>query len=113
MAQLGNCGGNSLVAVNDAVCVTVQLSDGDTLTIWDDATSYVINGTIMVENNGIPSVAPTASLSVNGTAVGGFTVAPGEARAITMDDINSIEVEGTGDTGPANVKVSFSLNYKF
>ena len=43
----------------------------------------------MVENTGIAGVAPTASLTVNETPVAGFVVAPGEARSITMDDINS------------------------
>ncbi|MCU9595528.1 DUF3992 domain-containing protein [Caldibacillus thermolactis] len=83
------------------------------ITIWEDTTSYIINGTRMVENTGIAGVAPTASLTVNETPVAGFVVAPGEARSITMDDINSIALTGTGGTASANIKISFSLNYKF
>ncbi|KGR76276.1 DUF3992 domain-containing protein [Ureibacillus sinduriensis] len=114
MAQLGGCNGEQLVGVNDAICFTVLLDDtGATpLPIWSDATTYIINGTIMVENNGVVGASPTAALTVNGTAVDGFVVAPGEARSITMNDINSIALTGTG-AGTANVKVSFSLNYKF
>ncbi|QSX24526.1 DUF3992 domain-containing protein [Priestia megaterium] len=114
MAQLGSCCNDQLGVVNDAVCFTIDLDDtgGTPLPIWDDATTFVINGTIMVENNGTPGVGPTAALTVNGTAIGGFVVAPGEARSITMNDINSIAIVGAG-TGTAIVKVSFSLNYKF
>ena len=54
----------------------------------------------------------TAALTVNGTAVGGFVVAPGECRSITMNDINSIAIVGAG-TGTSSVKISFSINYKF
>lgn len=114
MAQLGSCSNDQLVGVNDAVCFTVVLDDtGATpLPLWSDTTTYIINGTIMVENNGIVGASPTAALTVNGTAVDGFVVGPGEARSITINDINSIGLTGTG-TGTANVKVSFSLNYKF
>ena len=114
MAQLGSCCSDQLGVVNDAVCFTILLDDtgGVALPIWDDATSFIINGTIMVENDGIIGASPTASLVVNGVAVGGFVVGPGEARSITMNDINSIGIIGAG-TGTARVKVSFSLNYKF
>lgn len=52
MAQLGGCKGQ--VAVNDAVCVTISLDAADTgaIDIWTNETSYRINGTILVENNG-------------------------------------------------------------
>ena len=114
MAQLGSCCSDQLGVVNDAVCFTVDLDDtgGTPLPIWDDATTFIINGTIMVENNGTIGASPTAALTVNGLAVGGFIVGPGEARSITMNDINSIGLTGAG-TGTASVKVSFSLNYKF
>ncbi len=100
LAQIGNCCTEQLCCVNDAVCCTIILDDtgGTALPIWDDATTFVINGTIMVENNG--------------TAVGGFVVAPGECRSITMNDINSIAIVGAG-TGTSSVKISFSINYKF
>lgn len=114
MAQLGSCSSDQLGAVNDAVCFNLVLEDtgGDPLTIWDDATSFIINGTIMLENNGIIGASPTAALTVNGAPVGGFVIGPGEARSITMNDIGSIGIIGAG-TGTARVKVSFSLNYKF
>lgn len=114
MAQLGSCCSDQLGVVNDAVCINIVLDDtgGTPLPIWDDATSFIINGTIMVENNGIIGASPTAALTVNGTAVGGFVIGPGEARSITMNDLNSIGIVGAG-TGTARVKVSFSLNYKF
>lgn len=115
MAQLGQCSNDQLVGVNDAVCFTIDLGDtaGVAEPIWDDATDFVINGTIMVENNGIVGIAPTAALDINGTPVGGFVVAPGEARAITQDNIGSIGLIGAGGTGTASVKVSFSINYKY
>ena len=114
MAQLGSCCSDQLGAVNDAVCVNIVLEDtgGEALSIWDDATTFVINGTIMVENDGIIGASPTAALSVNGVPVGGFVVGPGEARSITINGINSIGIVGAG-IGTARVKVSFSLNYKF
>ena len=114
MAQLGSCCSDDLGVVNDSVCFNIVLEDtgGDPLVIWDDATSYIINGTIMVENNGIIGASPTAGLTVNGVPVGGFVIGPGEARSITMNDINSIGIVGAG-LGTARVKVSFSLNYKF
>ncbi|MFJ5623043.1 DUF3992 domain-containing protein [Peribacillus loiseleuriae] len=114
MAQIGNCCSEQLVGVNDALCFTVDLADTatDTIDLWNNNTTFVINGTIMVENNGINGVTTTATLMVNGTAVTGFTVGPGEAMSVTMNNINSIGLVGAG-TGTASVKVSFSLNYKF
>ncbi len=64
------------------------------------------------QNDGIIGGGATASLTVNGTVVGGFIVGPGESRSITMSDINSIGIIGAG-TNSSNVKVSFSINYKF
>jgi hypothetical protein len=114
LAQIGNCRTEQLCCVNDAVCCTIILDDtgGTALPIWDDATTFVINGTIMVENNGTVGVDNNFALTVNGTAVGGFVVAPGECRSITMNDINSIAIVGAG-TGTSSVKISFSINYKF
>ncbi|MCP3027156.1 DUF3992 domain-containing protein [Halobacillus sp. A5] len=114
MAQLGFCSSNSLNAVNDSVCCTINLEDtGETpVTIWEDATDFVINGTIMMENNGTTDTSPTVELYVDDTAVAGFVLAPGECRSITLNDINSIGVVGEG-TGSSSVKISFSLNYKF
>ncbi|SEO49035.1 Protein of unknown function [Amphibacillus marinus] len=115
MAQLGSCCGDELVGVNDAVCFTVDLEatgEGADLILWEDETSFIINGSIMVENNGIIGASPTAALTVNGAAIPGFTVAPGEARSITLNDIETIGLTGTG-TGTGSVKVSFSINYKY
>ncbi|MBY0214918.1 MULTISPECIES: DUF3992 domain-containing protein [Priestia] len=118
MAQLGSCCSDSLGVVNDAVCFTVDLADtgGTEIVLWNDSTTFIINGTVMVENNGVTGVGPTASLTVNGVAVAGFVVEPGSARAITVNDINTIGIIGTGGAplgSTSNVKISFSLNYKF
>ncbi|ELK48221.1 DUF3992 domain-containing protein [Halobacillus sp. ACCC02827] len=115
MALLGGCSDMSVSSVNDAVCFTITLEDttaGTPVEVWEDSTGFAINGTIMIENNGITETSPTASLLVNDTEVTGFTVAPGESRAITLDNLNSIGISGAG-TGSSAVKVSFSLNYKF
>lgn len=66
----------------------------------------------MVENNGSPG-SPSAGLIVNEAPVTGFIVAPGDCRSITLNDLNSIGIVGADGPGTANVKVSFSLNYKF
>ncbi|MFA1712926.1 DUF3992 domain-containing protein [Peribacillus frigoritolerans] len=114
MMQYGNCCNGQLGIVSDAVCFTVNLSNtaGVALELWNDATPFIINGTIVVENNGTIGSSPTAALSVNGTPVGGFIVIAGQAKSITMNNINSIGLIGSG-TGTASVRVSFSLNYKF
>ena len=46
MAQIGNCSTEQLVGVNDSLCFTIDLGDtaGATLAIWEDTTTYVING---------------------------------------------------------------------
>lgn len=46
LAQIGNCCTEQLCCVNDAVCCTIILDDtgGTALPIWDDATTFVING---------------------------------------------------------------------
>lgn len=75
MAILGGCSNEQAGFVNDAVCFTLDLAAAaDAVVVWTDGTPYVINGTIMVENNGIVAVAPTVALEVNGTAVPDFTV---------------------------------------
>ena len=116
MAQIGSCNGEQLVGVNDSVCLTLELDDAVAPTVvWTDITPYIINGTIMVENNGIVGVGQSAALSVNGTAVPDFVVVPGEARSVTLNDINTISLLGSGgDAGAfSSVNVAFSLNYKF
>jgi Protein of unknown function (DUF3992) len=116
MAQLGGCSSDELGVVNDAVCVTIDLpvtTVGTPIPVWTDTSTFAINGTIVVENNGTVGISPTASLEVNGTDVTDFTVGPGEAQSITLNNIESIAIAGTGGTGTASVKVAFSLNYKF
>ncbi|KEP25314.1 DUF3992 domain-containing protein [Bacillus zhangzhouensis] len=114
MAILGGCNNEQTGFVNDAVCFTVDLAAAaDAVVVWTDGTPFVINGTIMVENNGIVAVAPTVTLEVNGVAVPDFTVPPGESRSITLNDINSIGIVGTGGTSTGNIVVSFSLNYQY
>ena len=71
LAQIGNCCTEQLCCVNDAVCCTII----DDIFVGMMLLLFVINGTIMVENNGTVGVGPTAALTVNGTAVGGFVVA--------------------------------------
>ncbi|WP_375794250.1 DUF3992 domain-containing protein [Peribacillus frigoritolerans] len=114
MMQYGNCCSGLFGIVSDAVCFTVNLSNtaGVALELWNDATPFIINGTIVVENNGTIGASPTAALSVNDTPVGGFIVTAGQVKSITMNNINSIGLIGSG-TGTASVRVSFSLNYKF
>lgn len=112
MANLGCC--SSSGSVNDAVCTTVAVADDTTLiTVWENTTNYMINGTILVENNGITN-AWDAGLVINGVTPAALTVAPGESSSITVNNLTSIEVQGSG-TGTAStpVKVSFSLNYNF
>lgn len=116
MAQIGSCNGEQLVGVNDSVCLTLELDDAVAPTVvWTDVTPYIINGTIMIENNGIAGVGQDAALSVNGAAIADFVVVPGEARSITLDNINSISLLGSGGEVGAisSINVAFSLNYKF
>jgi hypothetical protein len=110
LAQIGKCSSEQLCCVNDAVCCTFDVVEGNGQTIWIDATNFVINGTILLENTGAPGTA-TATVLVNGLPV--LTAAPGECESATVQDMNSITVTAAGGTGTASVKVSFSLNYKF
>ena len=73
----------------------------------------MINGTILVENNGLTN-AWDAGIIINGVVAPVITAAPGESHSITVNNLTSIEVQGSG-TGTVNtpVKVSFSLNYNF
>lgn len=114
LSKLGNCCQDQLVGVNDALCFTINLTNtgGSPIPIWDDATSFNINGTILIENKGVIGASPTAALVVNGTPVAGFIVGAGEVRSITMSNINSIRITGAG-TGTAPVMISFSINYKY
>lgn len=84
MAQLGTCEGQ--VAVNDAVCVTVSLDAADTgpIDLWTNETSYRINGTILVENNGAEG-GPTATITVAGGTDPLLTVETGTAEMATVD----------------------------
>lgn len=110
MAQLGKCNSGQLCCVNDAVCCTFDVVEGNAQLIWQDTTSFVINGTILLENIGAPGTA-TVTVIVDGLTV--LTVAPGECKSVTVQDMNTISVAASGGTGTASVKVSFSLNYKF
>ncbi|MDO6448969.1 S-Ena type endospore appendage [Oceanobacillus profundus] len=115
MAKLGNCRAQTC-CVNDSVCCNVQLTtEGAAQLIYTDTTTFIINGTIVVENNG-PTNGPSATLIVNGVATA-VVVAPGECESVTVNNINTISVQatpGTGTTGIISpVTVSFSLNYKF
>ena len=118
MAKLGNCC-EETCCVNDAVCCDVVLTQGSTVTqpIWTDNTNYVINGTVVVENNG-PTNGPSADIIINGTTVTPPSpIAPGQCRSFTVNDLNSVALLATAGSGTAgttsSVKVSFSLNYKF
>ncbi len=66
MAILGGCSNEQTGFVNDAVCFTIDLGDTGAVAtpVWEDATSFVINGTIMVENNGIVGVGPQLLLQL-------------------------------------------------
>lgn len=112
MAQLGRCEGQ--VAVNDAVCFTVSLDAAvtDAIDLWTNETNYRINGTILVENNAAVG-GPAAALTVNEGATPQLTVAAGTAETVTIDDVTALSLAASGGAGTANVKVSFSLNYKF
>lgn len=112
MAKLGCCEGSG--SVNDAVCSSISIvSEEDPISIWTNETSFMINGTILVENKGLTG-APTAELLINGSTTSSLDVEPGESKAITLDNLMSIGVQGsTGGTGTSPVKVSYSLNYTF
>ncbi len=113
MANLGCSGGSS--SVNDAVCTTITVTDATTaIPIWENTTNFLINGTILVENNGVLN-AWDAALVINGADVAdAIVVAPGESNSITMNNLTSIEVVGAGTgTAATPIKISFSLNYNF
>jgi hypothetical protein len=112
LAKLGCC--SSSGSVNDAVCTTVGVEDATTLIpVWENTTNFMINGTILVENNGLTN-AWDAGIIINGAVAPAITAAPGESHSITVNNLTSIEVQGSG-TGSVftPVKVSFSLNYNF
>jgi len=114
LANLGGFSNNPLNVISDSVSCTIESGDtnGAATTIWQDDTPFVINGTIVVDNKGKVGASPKAALLVNGTAINGFVVAPGECRSITVNDLHSISIIVTG-TGTAKINISFSLNYKF
>ena len=112
LAKLGCCSNSG--SVNDAVCTTVAITDATTaIPIWENTTNFMINGTILVENLGLTN-AWDAGLLINGVATPILTVPPGESASITVNNLTSIEIQGSG-TGTVStaVKVSFSLNYNF
>lgn len=115
MAQLGKCKtGNGVLTqnccVNDGVCCTVIVQQGDTREIWINTTNFTINGTVLVENKGLEG-APPVNVQVNGTDPG--QILPGECLAVTYEDMDSIIlITGVG-TGTAEIVVSWSLNYCF
>lgn len=112
MNQLEDYYDKSLCAINDIVSFTINLGDtgGDILPIWNNDTNSIINSTIIIENKGSNTGSPKAALIVNRIPVKGFMVNPNTVRTITMDNIKSIGLIGTGI---ANIKFAFSLNYKF
>lgn len=111
MAQLGSCHSDSSSA-HDAVCLTMLLpnTQGALLPIWENTTGFIINGTIIVENEGNKN-SLIAVIFVNGEPV--LFVPSGETRSITLNDNNTIEVDGVSGTQVGEIKVSFSLNYSF
>ncbi|WP_026691041.1 DUF3992 domain-containing protein [Alteribacter aurantiacus] len=115
MAQLGSCGRQQQdCCVNDAVCFNIEIeTGGEEQLVWTNNGAFTINGTIVIENDGIEE-GPSASLVVNGVATG-VVVAPGESEAVTLDNLNSISVapEGGGEGLTSDVKVAFSINYRF
>jgi len=112
LAKLGCC--SSSGSVNDAVCTTVAVVNDTTLiSIWENNTNFMINGTILIENNG-PANAWAAGLIINGDPVPVIIAGPGESHSITVNNLISIEVQGSGPGSVFTpVKVSFSLNYNF
>lgn len=117
MAQLGGCGTGSSITnqnccVNDGLCCTVTVQSDDPQTaIWTNSTNFTINGTVLVENNGQEG-SPSVNVFVDGTTPG--PIAPGECRALTVEDLNSIQIAPVaGGTGSTEVVVSWSLNYCF
>lgn len=112
MAQLGSCSGSG--SVNDAVCTNLTVVDDATaIPVWDNTTNFMVNGTILLENNGLTD-SWDAELIVNGDTTPVLTVLAGESSSITVNNLMSIDVLGAG-TGTVDtpVKVSFSLNYTF
>ena len=112
MAKLGCCSNSG--SVNDAVCTTVAIVDDTALiSIWENTTNFMINGTILVENMGLTN-AWDAALLINGVVTPVLTVPPGESNSITVNNLTSIDIQGSGTgTVSTGVKVSFSLNYNF
>lgn len=114
MAQIGNCNNTvSPAVVNDAVCTTISLSDtgGTPTIIYENSSTFLVNGTILIENNGV-GASPTAALLIDGVQIPGFVVAPGSSRAYTAPTINTISLIGAG-AGTTSIKIAFSLNYRF
>lgn len=115
MAKLGCC--SSTGSANDAVCTTVTVLDDTTpISIWTNTTNFIMNGTVLIENQGLTD-AWTVDLFINGStdpATPALTILPGESQSISVNNLLSIEVQGVaGGTTATPVKVSFSINYNF
>ena len=113
MAQLGNCC-NESDTVHDAVCSRILLpnTNGTLLPVWENDTGFVINGTIVVKNEG-SSTAPTAQIFVNGMSIPGLNVPPGQTRSVTLDNLKLIQIDGIGGALTSEIQIDFSLNYQF
>lgn len=99
--------------VNDAVCCTIDVSTNTNLTtIYTDSSSFVINGTIIVENEPVSGTLTIVVFVNDTTGPVDIVVGPEECKAKTFSDINSITI-GVAGIGTAKVKISYSLNYKF
>lgn len=110
MPGLGKCGGSTTCCVNETVCCEYALSADKVQSVWTNETNFLINGTIVVENNGDIGT-PAVILQVDGTTV--ITVEPDECKSVTVSNMNSIEIAGLGGIGTTTIRVSFSLNYRF
>ncbi|WP_102693317.1 S-Ena type endospore appendage [Rummeliibacillus pycnus] len=113
MAKLGNCHMEPC-CVNDAVCSTVHVVNQSLVTVWTNESPFNINGTIVVENplQDGNATQQTVRLIITGSSGTDVNIAPGQTVALTVRGLHIIQVQGL-TTGTTDVKVSFSLNYKF
>ncbi|MCZ2259928.1 S-Ena type endospore appendage [Sporosarcina sp. G11-34] len=81
--------------------------------VWTNKSHLCINGTILVTNKGTcdNDQGITVELIVNGKEK--FNVKPGETKAFTFQNLQSIVIREKSGVGQTNVDVSFTLNYKF
>lgn len=113
MAKLGNCHSDPC-CVNDAVCSTVRIVNQSLVRVWTNESPFNINGTIVVENplQDGNTTQQTVRLIITGSSGTNVNVAPGQTVALTVSGLRLIEIQGQGN-GTTDVKVSFSINYKF